>query len=335
MMSTVSISELVGSSLYAAIADDAIKDEDNAAWVMELPPAERQAWIERIGWIRNIDRLAEQDLLDCEQSEFQDFQTAWQTLWATGQVPAAAPQREVLCAMHRHWFEQPQAPINQLSIQSWDRYVQALHRYHRENLVLETLEDFELMLNQLAASFFQVLPFLQEQHWQAAGQFGVVDQFYNILRDLREDAEQSICYLPLELLDRFGVTRTEVLQLRASENPGYPAMMRFWMYDYSHTLYRKAYPFILAPDLHPSWEILRDWCLYRYRRIERILRYSQYDYVQFPQRYWREVKRELALLLPSDCSKPFIKLDVVPNRPWTKTLFQFVEQAPNLFLGCT
>lgn len=340
-MNTASISELVGSSLYLAIADDALKDEDNAAWVMELEPAQRNAWVERIGWIRLVDRLAEQDLLNIEQSEFQRFQDAWNWMMATGQVQPGCPQRELFTAIRDRWFRNCHDPIHQLSIQSWNRYVGALERYHTENLVIETLQEFETMLDELAASFFQILPFLSQHHWRIVGQFGVVDQFYNILRDLREDAEQGICYLPTELLDLFGVRREEVLQLTAYANPGYAAMMQFWIYDYLPQLYRKAYPFILASDLHPSWQLLRDWSLNRYRRIERILRRCDYDYVRFPQVYWREVKRDLVLLLPGKFGnvnpvgeERASKLNAVSYLSRTCKLFRLIEHQPELLTDC-
>ncbi len=293
-----SVSELIGSSHHRAIADDALKDEDNAAWVMELQPEIRCAWLERIGWIRLADRLAESELLGAETEQFQAFCEGWHWLMATGQVQLLGSHQTVFRAMRDRWFEKPCDRINQRSIQSWNHYLSAITQYHQKNLIFEDLHQFEKMLEDLAASFFQVLPFLEAHQCQIAGRFGIVDQFYNILRDLHEDAEQGICYLPTEVLDRFGVSRDEILELRAYENPGYRSMMQFWIYDYLPKLYRRAYPFILAPDLHPSWQILRDWSLNRYKRIERIFRRCDYDYVRFPSVYWREVKRDLVLLLP-------------------------------------
>lgn len=293
-----SVAELFGSSLHRAIADDALKDEDNAAWVMELESEVRQAWIERIRWIRLADRLAESELLDGNSGQFQDFHAAWRWLNATGKVQPAGVHRSLFESMRECWFDQSDSS-GQLSRQAWDRYLIALDRYGQKDLIFETIDAFETMLRELASSFFQVLPFLSTQTWQIVGAFGIVDQFYNTLRDLREDAAQGICYLPTELLDRFGVTRAEILDLRAYDNPGYRSMMEFWIYDYLPKLHRRAYPFILSPDLHPSWQILRDWSLNRYRRIERVMRHCDYDYVRFPEVYWRQVQRDLVLLLSS------------------------------------
>lgn len=293
-----SVAELVGSSHYCAIADDALKDEDNAAWVMELDPEIRTAWIERIRWIRIADRLAESELIQGNSGHFQDFCASWRWLSATGRVQPVGTHRALFESMRAAWFCNP-GLISNLSLQAWERYLSALDRYTQKDLGFETIKQFETMLRELASSFFQVLPFLSIETWHVVGAFGVVDQFYNILRDLREDAEQGICYLPMELLDRFGVSRDEILELRAMENPGYRAMMEFWIYEYLPTLRRRAYPFILSPDLHPSWQMLRDWSINRYARIERVLRRCNYDYVRFPQVYWREVQRDLVLMMPS------------------------------------
>ena len=297
-MTISTISHLVCSSDYRAIADDALKDEDNAAWVMELEPPIRDAWIERIGWIRLADRLAENELLESASSEFQRFHNNWKWMMATGQVQPGCGHRKEFCRMRDRWFAHPSDSVSRLSIQSWDHYLTAIDDYHQDHLTIEHMADFETMLRELAGSFFQMLPFLEPHQWQAVGSFGAVDQFYNILRDLREDAEQGICYLPTELLDRFKVSRAEILELRACDNPGYRPMMEFWIHDYLPQLERKSYPFILAPDLHPSWQMLRDWSLNRYQRIQRIFRRCDYDYVQFPELYWQEVKRDLVLMLP-------------------------------------
>lgn len=294
----MSVAELVGSSHYCAIADDALKDEDNAAWVMELAPEIRTAWIERIRWIRIADRLAESELIQGNSGHFQDFCASWKWLNATGRVQPAGTHRALFESMRSTWFCNPD-PVSILSLKAWERYLSALDRYTQKDLEFETIQQFETMLRELASSFFQVLPFLSSQTWQVVGAFGMVDQFYNILRDLREDAEQGICYLPMELLDRFGVSRAEILELRASANPGYRAMMEFWIYEYLPTLRRRAYPLILSPDLHPSWQMLRDWSIHRYARIERVMRRCGYDYVHFPQVYWREVQRDLVLMMPS------------------------------------
>ncbi|MEX0268102.1 squalene/phytoene synthase family protein [Leptolyngbyaceae cyanobacterium UHCC 1019] len=292
------IADLVGSSNYHAISDDTLKDEDNAGWVMELDLPVRAQWIERIHWIRLIDRLAEHELLYPEQPAFQRFLADWQHLELTGEVQPKSADAELFSKMRSCWFNSPtdRASI-ELSLAAWKRYVQAIAQYHTHDLVIHTMAEYEQMLTNLGGSFFQVLPFLSETQHQAAHYFGRVDQFYNHLRDLREDAEQGVCNLPNELLEQFGVSRDEILQQQAINNPGYPKMMQFWLEQYLPTLRRRAHQLLTVENLHPSWQILYHWSNYRYQRIDRVFRDCQFDYTQFSQVYWQQVRADLPIML--------------------------------------
>lgn len=296
-MDTPTISDLVGSSRYEAVADDSLKDEDNAAWVMTLESHEQTEWIERIRWIRLVDRLAENELIHSGSSEFHKFYTGWEKLLKQGWIDPDHPYREVLTSIRHRWFGPFATAGDRLSVQSWDGFLAATARYHKPDLVIGTLKEYQEMMETLSGSCFQTLPFLGESHWQIARSFGALDQFLNNLRDMREDAERGICYLPAELLERFGVSRNEILQLTACQNPNYSTMMQFWLDDYLPVFHQKMDDLLAARDLHPSWRIWRDWSFYRYRRIERVFRSCHFDYVQFPQIYWAEVRKDLPLLL--------------------------------------
>ena len=296
-MNSITISELVGSSQHDAIADDSLKDEDNAAWVMELEPCIRDEWIERISWIRLIDRLAENELVDSSSAEFRKFYAGWKWLLLWGQVEPGCAYTDVLNCICTRWFSRVSNPVDRFSIWSWNRYLKAIERYHGHNLVIDTLDQYEVMLKDLGGAFFQVLPFLSQKYWQPACYFGALDQFFNNLRDMQEDAQRGICYIPGAILARFGVTRDEIIQQTACQNPGYAKMMQFLLDHYLTRLQQRAYPLMMAEDLHPSWAILRDWSVHRYHRIERIFRDCNFDYTQFPQRYWSEVQQDLPVLI--------------------------------------
>ncbi len=300
-MDTLTISDLVGSSQYEAVADDSLKDEDNVAWVMVLEPPIRDEWIERISWIRLVDRLAENELFVSNSSEFQKVYIGWQRLLHQGRVEPDCAHREVLTGIRNRWFGQPSTGSDRLPIQAWARFLEATARYHQPHLVIERFADHQKMLEELSGSCFQTLPFLTEKYWQSTCAFGALDQFFNNLRDMREDAQQGICYLPTELLNHFGVSRDKILNLVACQNPNYARMMRFWLDDYLPTFRQKVDELLIADDLHPSWRIWRDWSFYRYHRIERVFRRCNFDYVQFPAVYWAEVRRDLPLLLSQVC----------------------------------
>ncbi len=377
-MDRSAVARLVESSQYCAIADDSLKDEDNAAWVLELEPAVQQEWIERIGWIRKVDRLAECELLgkesytNTDSPSFLALHRAWKQLLAQGTLLVTDDRLGLLATIQQRWFAAsdraggvPWIPvpesyssksgssnsdtsgqanrsdgpggatqlngvvkggdicsldhhldrvpdeIDRLCIQAWDRYLDAILTYHRDDLRIATLADYETMLETLAGSFFQILPFLSPAQWEAAYHFGAVDQFYNNLRDIDEDARQGICYFPQEVLDRFGVARSQVLDRSCIGTPEFRAMMLFWLDDYLPKLRRRAFKLVLAQDLHPSWVILRDWSLHRYARIERVLRDCQFDFVAFQSAYWEAVVVDLnrwQLSLGMDCPPPSLVL---------------------------
>lgn len=285
-----SIAELVGSSQYSAIGDDSAKDEDNAAWVMFLPATVRAEWIELIKWVRIIDRMAENEWTEGWGSRFQIFKIGWRTLLVTGHVLPDDYHTKLLSRMQRRWFQGPGGNLDLPSIRAWDEYVEATAEYHRSDMVFETIEEYERMLDHLGGSFFQVFPFLTESQRRAVRAFGMLDQFFNHLRDLKEDTAQQLCYFPTDMLDRFGVDRQEIIDHSCFKNSGYVNMMRFWLDDYLPYLYRRAAEFLTQKNLHFSWKMLRHWFLRRHMRLERALRAHDMDFCRATDSYFAEVK---------------------------------------------
>src|SRR5207253_11054965 len=111
----------LASSAHAALADDALKDFDNAAWVRDLPPSIQPAWLQRVRAIRLADRLAENQQLDPTSRCFDRT------------VTSALPD-----VFHG---ERPEV------VDAWTRYLAALRAYHRPNLRLPTLADHRAMLD--------------------------------------------------------------------------------------------------------------------------------------------------------------------------------------------
>lgn len=279
-MTLLSVANLVGSSQYETVADDSLKDEDNAAWVMTLEPLIRDCWLERIRWIRLIDRAAEHILVTTDR-----------------EIDSEPIASKILAYLEKEKLEKVSSAIDGRSWRTWMRYSEAIAHYHDHELVIESLQEYEKMLRDLGGRLFQVLPFVSIQHWRAVYYLGALDQFYNNLRDLQEDSEQGICYFPIQLLNEFGVRREDILHAEAIHQRAYHAMMQFWLENYLPKLRQRAMLFVTAENLHPSWKILRNWSLHRYDRIERVFRECNFDYTQFSSQYWSEVRRELPTLL--------------------------------------
>jgi len=284
---------LTGVAPKGLQGDDWLKDWDNAGWVFRLEPGVRQVWWERISWIRLADHLAERDLLYSGNGEFHEFYAGWKSLLRSGKLAHSADPQGILSAIYQQWFAGEIQCHNKWLIQSWDRYVEAIATYHQPGLRIKTLDQYETMLRDLAGSFSQVLPFLEPAHRHAASNLGVLDQFYNNLRDLKEDADRGICYLPEQLLASYKLTRKDILAQTCLESANYHQLMKFWLNDYLPPLRQRALQIVELPSLHSSWQCLIEWSLHRYARIERVFQQSYFNYVEFADLYWRETSLEL------------------------------------------
>lgn len=288
------ISKAVASSIGNAIADDALKDADNGLWLKNMPIATQAIWQERFYCIRWVDRLAEQDLIvQPGGKQFPQFLKAWKHLLHYGTLPTTSPSWPVLSTLAAAWFQASPAQ-HQEEIAAWDEYLEAIAHYHQADLALDTLQDYETMLDRLAGSCFQLLPDLAPQQRAIARQFGWVDQFYNNLRDLYEDAQQGVCYFPNAVLAQFGLTRQAILDGSCLDHPGYQPLMQFWVEDYLPQLRQRQLSILQVPDLQPAWQHLLAWFGQRYERIEAVLRDCRYDFVAFDSRYWVVVQQDLA-----------------------------------------
>jgi squalene/phytoene synthase len=254
----------LASSAHAALGDDALKDFDNAGWVVELSPSIQPAWLQRIRAIRLADRLAENQQLDPTSRRFDRFVPPV----LDGEGPA------VLAA--------------------WTRYLAALRTYHRADLRLPTLADHRSMLDRLSGSIFQLVPFLSPHQFEAIRGLGALDQFFNNLRDLAEDAAHGICYFPDDVLAQARLRREDVLGNGWRSTPGWPRLMRFWLAEYLPELERGVASFVACEDLHPSVARLRSECRARYLRILERFRAVRFDFRRFAEEYWREVRERAA-----------------------------------------
>jgi 15-cis-phytoene synthase len=248
------------SSTHDGVGDDALKDFDNAGFVAELPGPVRKAWVERIRAIRVADRIAEDRARRGGLHLVQDD-------GLSQAFDGAAP--EVL--------------------EAWDRYLDGLAAYHGREVRVTTLADHGAMLDRLSGSLLQLVPFLRPAHFEAVRAFGVLDQFFNNLRDLAEDTAQGICYFPEDVLARFGLRREDVLGGAWRFLAGWRELMAFWLDQYLPELEREAARFDECNDLHPSVARMRSEFRARYARIASLLRAVDFDFEKFAEEYWADV----------------------------------------------
>jgi len=252
------------SSAHAAPADDALKDFDNAGWVARLPVSIRSAWIERIRPILVADRLAESTVLRVVGDEEMKL------------------SRE---------FDEAPAPARL----AWQAYLAALRTYHGRNLRVRTLTAHRKMLDRLSGSLLQLVPFLEPHHYEAIRAFGVVDQFFNNLRDLAEDSAQGICYFPEDVLRRFGLDHDDVVTGRCLGTAAWRKLMVYWLGEYLPELELEAASFDACDDLHSSVALLRSEFRARYARILDVFCACDFDFVRFAEVYWNDVRGQAAI----------------------------------------
>jgi phytoene synthase len=289
------VSALIGSSELRALADDAEKDDDNAGWVLALAPAARVAWLRRLRWVRVADRLAENERFEPEARRFSSFAEAFARLRTEGRIASGSDHEGTLLGVRA-------LAVRALAgdraagraVEACADYLDALRAHHRPSFAVTTLREHDEVLFRLSGRIFQILPFVGEALFDAAGEFGRLDQFMNDLRDLREDTENGICHFPAEILERFGVARGELISGRAVGGARHRRLMQYWLDERLPALRRRAAVFVSAEGLHPSLRVMRAWTLRRHARIERIFRASGFDHLRFVERYFRPRRRRSA-----------------------------------------
>lgn len=303
-----SISWQIGSSQHSARTDDAVKDEDNVAWVLDLPEAERLEWVTALKWIRLPDRMLEHDVFDSPtkaSATFAQFSTAYFQVRETGDLSGSGPFYSLLAALRTRWQREA---LSEADLQVWDLYLFSLERYAHPDFRIADMREYGEALYGLSGTFFQTLPFMPTAYRAQVGVLGTLDQFYNNLRDLEEDTARGLCYFPDDLLNRFQLQRGDMPQLIESPTPRFVALIEWLCHCFAADLRRQLGPLLTAPDLHPSWEIMLRSVLLRHHRIDYWFRACGYSAARFSRTYWNQVDADLALRRPRTRELPVQEL---------------------------
>lgn len=276
------------------LSDDSLKDIDSTAWLLETPAHELSDWLLRIRTVRVIDRLSEATASSNDQREFQQFLNSWRQVraGATSNGSIHPIVRDILKCTGSAEFG---GEVNELSRIAWNTYIEATAEHIARTGPIDSLAEYEEMLERLMGSIIRTMPFVPRACWRAAGAFGAIDQYYNNLRDLGEDLGAGLCHFPREMLDRFGVRPDDLMTGSAVSTKGYRAMIESILNERIPRLRIRAASFLQCQDLHPSLVLMRAAFRKRQMRIERVLRSCHYDWRSFATQYWSAVRAELAL----------------------------------------
>ncbi len=188
------------------------------------------------------------------------------------------------------------------TVQRWDipvaHFEAFLHSMAMDLTVTEyaTYDDlYEYVYGSAAVIGLQMVPVLEPVHEDAyprAQELGVAFQLANFCRDVGEDLDRGRLYLPLEDLDRFGLTRADVERRVVDDR--FRDLMRFQIARVRR-LEEASRPGIdlLHPTSRPCIEAARVLYCGIADEVERI------DYQVFTERAKTSTSRRLAVALPA------------------------------------
>ena len=292
-MQKETISDIILSSKFYKKTDDSLKDEDNVGWVMELSVSEIREWATILKWVRVADRLLENDILQKSSKKqiytFKNFLSEWKIL-RKGKTPVNSPFSTLFEELKERWDRES---LSEKDLKVWDLYLESLEKYAIPETVIRDMKEYKKALYGLSGTFFQAFPFAPKNLQKEIGVLGMLDQFYNNLRDLYEDTVRGVCYFPRALLSRFEISRNNMDLLVSTPDNRFSNMVEFMLSKFAIDLKEEMNPLLSSKDLHHSWKVMLKHVLHRYERIERVFRLCNYNAKQFNFRYWDFVRADI------------------------------------------
>ncbi len=171
-----------------------------------LPKAKRQAMAVLYALCREVDDVADDESVPAETRarQLQSWRADLQTAYAGGQ-PRFAVVREL----------QPLLKQFDLKFEHFDDLIRGvemdLHTNRYESM--EALEKYCYRVASVVGLLsIEIFGYKDGRCRDYAVALGKALQLTNILRDVKNDAERGRIYLPLDLMRKFAVTETEILQ---------------------------------------------------------------------------------------------------------------------------
>ncbi|MBI4176786.1 MAG: squalene/phytoene synthase family protein [Candidatus Aenigmarchaeota archaeon] len=284
------ISDYIASSKSYNQTDDSLKDEDNAAWIMQLPEGDTKRWISVLHWVRLADRLLERDRLQAGNTAytFSRFLADWKKA-RSGEPVEDSEHTTLFSELQELWKDEG---LVESDLTTWDLYLTSLEKYTRPGIIIGDMEEYEKALYGLSGTFFQAFPFKPKEHHKEAGILGTLDQFYNNLRDLHEDSARGVYYFPEALLQKFGIDRSELPKLVKEPDSRFVDMNEFLLTSFVPKLKSEAAAILSSGNLHPSWKLMIRNNFRRYSRIEYVFRLANHNAAKFSTSYWDHVRAD-------------------------------------------
>jgi hypothetical protein len=290
---SLAFSSLHSSGSFHDRTNDHLKDIDNVGWVGWLDGGVQDDWLVTLEWIRTADRVVEATVSpdpvvrDQAVLTHRAFMAGWEAV-RRGEEPPDGTFAPLLSKVAARWRRDG---LTEDLLRPWDVYLDALWQYRSPTHVTESEGEYRAELLALG-SLFQALPQQPSGLAGAVGALGMLDQFFNNLRDLAEDAAMGMCRFPLDLLARFGMRSEEFPQLIVPVDARFVAMVEHLLATLVPEVRLEADPLFRAPGLHPSWVEMIRQVLARHGRVEAMARLCGFDAAAFEVAYWNLVGRQ-------------------------------------------
>ncbi len=296
------VSDDIYSSEFSSTTDDSLKDEDNVAWVMQLPERVAKKWIAYLQFVRIPDRLLERDTFRKPKNNysytFSDFAQEWRQIRQNGKVNSKSPFVFLFEQLKKRWAREK---LTEEDLKTWDLYLESLARYVKPGVIIHDEQEYEKALYGLSGTFFQGLPYAPSMYRREIGHLGILDQFYNNLRDLYEDTVRGISYYPTTLLGDYGIRRNELESLVSQPDDRFIRLNEYLLADFAARLKSETARLLSANGLHTSWRIgLRNTAI-RHTRTEYVFRRVGFNAQRLNEVYWDYVRADLG----QDVAKKF------------------------------
>ncbi len=202
-----------------------------------LPPDKRRAITALYAFCREVDDVVD----ECSDENVARATLAWwrDEVAAIYQGKPQHPVGQALMAAARQ-FNLPAEQLHEI-IDGMEMDLQQRRYDDFKNLQLYCYRVASVV-GLLAAEIFG---YSDRRTLQYAHDLGLAFQLTNIIRDIGEDARRGRIYLPLDELQRFGVTPEDILRGRESEN--FQKLMQFQIARAQH-YYRQAFEQLPAAD---------------------------------------------------------------------------------------
>jgi phytoene synthase len=179
-----------------------------------LPPGKRPYVHALYGFARYADEIV--DDLDSTLSDQEKAE--WLKTWGEAFMAdvQSGQSSDPVCRAVVHTVRRWEIPL--------DLFDAFLHSMTMDLTVTEypTFDDlYEYVYGSAAVIGLQMLPILEPsdpQAYEYAKDLGVAFQLANFIRDVNEDLDRGRVYLPLDELERFGVTRADLEKRELNEN---------------------------------------------------------------------------------------------------------------------